>query len=152
LRVTPLPAAKQDAIRTQKTKPPDFVLLPESEITTFTKYSVNQKIQVQSWEPTVADIYGAEANLPQISALGEKEHDSNWRIDNPNQYFRQYLAIVLDGKKLIFVNAFCSIEQGDSNDWRKHLVFVIGGGKCFWHATYDPSTKKFSNLIINAVA
>jgi hypothetical protein len=132
----------------QKNKP-DFALLPASEIAGFSKdYLVNPKIPVASWEPTLGDINDLESDLSQISALSEKLKDANRRIDDPKQYFRQLLAIRMDDKNLIFVNALCRPHP----DWRKHLLVVLDGGKCFWQGTYDPSARTFSNLIVNGVA
>ena len=91
-----------------------------------------------------------EANLPQIAELSNKDQDASRHIDDPNQYFRQYLAVVANGKRIIFVNALCKVEPG--KDWRKHLIIVTDGGKCFWHALYDPATQTFSNLLVNGRA
>jgi hypothetical protein len=82
--------------------------------------------------------------------LSNKDPDINRHIDQPDQYFRQYLAVVVNGKKTIFVNALCSIEAGE--DWRKRLIVVSDGGKCYWNAVYDPITQTFSNLVINGRA
>lgn len=151
-RVAPRSTPKQDAIRSQQMKP-DFALLPESEIRAFANEFLGiPNTQVQSWEPTVREIDDLESNLTQISSLREKARNSNRHIDDPNRYFRQYLAIVHDGRKLIFINALCSIERAHSNDWQNHLIVVIDGGKCYWHATYDPLTLKFSDLIISGPA
>jgi len=105
------------------------------------------KPHMENWEPTVADINDLEANLSQIAALSSKEPDVNQHIDDPGQYFRQYLAVAVNGRKIIFVNALCSVEPGDS--WRKHLIVVMDGGKCYWNAVYDPATQKFSDLVVN---
>ena len=122
---------------------PDFALLPASQIQPWIEY-FSPGSHVESWEPTVGDIEGAESNLSQISA---QRND----IDDARKYFRQYLAVVVNGRRTIFLNAFCT-NQGHENDWRKRLVFVYDGGKCFWHATYDPATQKFSELAVNGVA
>lgn len=129
---------------------PLFALLPESEVATFEKQIANPKPHLESWEPTVADINDLEANLPQITALSSKDPDANRHIDHPDQYFRQYLAIISDHKKKIFVNALCN-HDGHTSDWRKHLLFAMDGGKCHWHATYDPTTQTFSALEVNGV-
>lgn len=134
----------------QRHEPP-FALLPESEIAAYGKSFANPKPPMQSWEPTVADINDLEASLAQITALSSKEQDTDEQIDHPDQYFRQYLAVVVNGKRTIFVNAFCS-NEGHWNDWRKRLVIVMDGGKCFWNALYDPATQSFSDLKINGVA
>ncbi|HEY2469818.1 MAG TPA: hypothetical protein VGI45_18505 [Terracidiphilus sp.] len=129
---------------------PEFALLPTNEIPSAIGYFVHPMPHAEGWEPTVGDIEDVEANLSQITTLSTQDPNPNNHVANPHQYFRQYLAVVVDGKKTIFLNAFCT-DQGHTNDWRKHLVFVYDGGKCFWHATYDPANQKFSDLVINGV-
>jgi hypothetical protein len=147
LRVSPVPRTARVARFT-----PDFALLPGSEAIAYAKlFGENSKTKVESWEPTVADIEGLETNLPQISALKESSSGPSRHIDDPHRYRRQYLAIVQDGRPRIFVNALCKIDADDSNTWRKHLELASDGGTCFWQALYDPSTQRFSNLMINGV-
>jgi hypothetical protein len=142
----PISAGQASAV-TGKNKP-DFVLLPASETIAYSQRFAESGVHVESWEPTVADIDGAETSLSQISALSD--NNPGGHIEHPDQYFRQYLAVSIAGKKSIFLNAVCTVQE--DNVWRKRLVFVFDGGKCFWHATYDPSTRKFSGLRINGPA
>jgi hypothetical protein len=141
----------------QRTNPnhipsPAYALLPESETTTYAEVFLGDpKAPVQSWEPTVADIEGLEANLFQITSLGENAPGLTRHIDDPTQYYRQYVAIEQAGKQRIFVNALCSIPADDSGKWRKHLELAADGGSCFWQAFYDPATQRFSGLRINGV-
>jgi hypothetical protein len=130
---------------------PDFVLLPVREVATFAGSMRRPKPRIESWEPTLGDINDLESNLQQISTLSEEFHDPNRRIDDARQYYRQYLAVEMNGKNVIFVNALCRIDPGDSNDWRKHLIDTVDGGKCYWRAFYDPSTHAFANLIVNGL-
>jgi len=151
LRVAPLPARAPQAVIKSMPKP-DYALLPESEALAFAKmFGENSKTKMESWEPTVADIDELEANLPQISALNENGKGPSRHIDDPHGYMRQYLAVMLDGKPRIFVNALCMTSADEPNRWRKHFELVADGGTCFWRAVYDPSTQKFSNLAINGV-
>jgi hypothetical protein len=126
---------------------PNFVLLPATEIATYTAFFGDPKPRTENWEPTVGDIDDLEAHLSQIAALSSQEQDANRHIDDPRQYFRQYLAVAVNGKKLIFVNALCSGSQPPN--LRKQLILGADGGKCFWHAEYDPATQTFSNLKVN---
>ena len=108
LRVAPLPAKAHPAGLKPIASPP-FALLPESETANYVKYfSADPKSEVQSWEPTVADIDGLEANLPQISTMSESGPGQSRHIDDPKQYLRQYIAIVEAGKQKIFINSLCS--------------------------------------------
>ena len=88
LRVTPLPAANSQKNLVPKAKP-DFALLPATEIETYEKYyRANFAGPAENWEPTVGDINGLEANLPQITALSGKQPDPGRHIDDAHQYFR----------------------------------------------------------------
>jgi hypothetical protein len=128
---------------------PGSVLLPASETDAFKLYLGDPKVTVQSWQPSQADLDGLERILPQISSLKENVPGPGRHIENPEKYFRQYLAIMQSEKKKIFVNAVCVNETNDSNEWRNHLQIVCDGENCYWQAFYDPATQKFSNLMIN---
>jgi hypothetical protein len=128
---------------------PDFTLLPAGEIEVWSNYFAPAS-QAESWEPTLGDMNDVEADLPQITALSKADPDRNRRIENPQKYYRQYLALQINGKRKILLNAICSVDH-DAN-WRKHLVVVIDGGTCFWHAMYDLSTRSFSDLSVNSRA
>lgn len=138
---------QQQPSSTAQRHKPEFVLLPESEVTVYAGLFGDPKPHLESWEPTVADIDDLDSSLSQISALSNKEADVNRHIDHPDQYFREYLAVAVNGKKTILVNAMCSVRFGD--DWRKHLILTSDGGRCYWHASYDPATQRFSELMIN---
>ena len=129
-----------------------FALLPVRETATFASSLGNPKTRIGSWEPTLGDINDLESNLQQVFTLSEEFHDPNRRIDDPRKYFRQYLAVEIDGKNVVFVNALCRVDPADSIDWRKHLIETVDGGKCYWKAFYNPSTHTFSNLIVNGLA
>lgn len=143
------PAQQSQGATAPKNKP-DFVLLPASELATFASLTETSKSRIESWEPTVGDMNDIEANLAQIAGLSNSDPDVNRHIDRPDEYYRQYLAVVINGKKKLFVNALCSVDQDPI--WRKRLDLVADGGKCFWHAMYDPSTQKFSDLTVNGRA
>ncbi|MBB5061263.1 hypothetical protein HDF16_005999 [Granulicella aggregans] len=100
-----------------------------------------------AWQPTATQIESAESHLSQIIGLHTQWLGDTRVIDNPGGYYRQYVPIQLDGKKLLFVNAFC--DRGLTADWRSRLVDVSDGGECYWKATYDPVTERYSDLAIN---
>ena len=128
---------------------PGFVLLPADQIKIWSEHLATTS-QVESWEPTLGDMNDAEGSLDQIAALSRSEPDPDRHIDNPREYYRQYLAVSVDGKKKIYLNALCSIDNNE--DWHKHLTIVYDGGKCFWHAIYDPATQRYSDLTVNGIA
>ena len=134
----------------QKNKP-DFVLLPAPDAATLISLFGNADPPIETWEPTLGEVEDLEGNLSQISALSKSLPSRNRSIGDARDYYRQYLAVNLNRKNVIFVNALCRIEPAGSNEWRKHFIDTVDGGKCFWKATYDPATHKFSNLIVNGM-
>jgi len=65
-----------------------------------------------------------------------------------DKYNRQYVGMILDGKKIIYANYFCeSVET-----WRKDFVFVLDGGDCFFQFKYDVDSAQFFDLQVNGVA
>jgi len=103
-----------------------------------------------TWKPTKADIDAVEANISQVSSLKSGGRSPAIHIDHPERYFRQYVPIIQAGQKRLYVNAFCDEPPPY---WHSRLVVAItDGGTCYWQALYDPATKKFSHLRINARA
>ena len=131
----------------QKNKP-DFVLLPASEGSTLARFFEGPKTTVGTWEPTVGDINDIEANLFKITELSKQDPVPSRHIDNPTDYYRQYGAVVIDGRKALVLNAFCSAQ----GDWRRRLIIAYDGGKCYWQALFDVSEQKFIKLAVNGVA
>lgn len=72
----------------------------------------------------------------------------NLHIRKPREYFRQYIGITRNGRKQIYVNAFCR-DVPPPPSWRDRLVVADDGGACFWHAIYDLGTGRFLSLAIN---
>ncbi|MBB5061496.1 hypothetical protein HDF16_006232 [Granulicella aggregans] len=100
-----------------------------------------------AWQPTATQIESAESHLSQIIGLHTQWPGDTRIIENPGGYYRQYVPVQLDGKELLFVNAFCA--RGLTAEWRSQLVDVSDGGECYWKATFDPVTERYSNLVIN---
>jgi hypothetical protein len=103
-----------------------------------------------SWKASQADLDGLEANLPLISKLEILGWGSKIHIDRPEQYYRQYVAVLVSGKRMIFVNAFRDAQ--DFSDWHDRLLIVVDGDIGYWQVLYNPATKQFFNLRINARA
>lgn len=129
---------------------PEHVLLPPHETAVYTQYYLRKpNIPLWSWQPSQADLATLEAALPQISGMKAQPHDPR-HIAYPDRYFLQFLPIIQQGKKQIFVSAFCNAPSG--GEWRTHLYVVVDGGECYWQVYYDPASGKFSNLFINGRA
>jgi hypothetical protein len=102
------------------------------------------------WTPEKADIQALESSLDQITSLKATVGDPKIHIEHPDQYYRQYVGIIFTGRKRILVNSICEVKYNP--DWRERLIVVVDGGPCFWHALFDPETRKFSDLEINGRA
>jgi hypothetical protein len=100
------------------------------------------------WEPTPDDVANLETALPAFLQTAPQATD---RLrQHLSDYTRQYAGIIdSDGRSLILVNAFC---DAGGTDWHSQPVFVLDGGDCFFHVTYDPATGTFSGLMVNGEA
>jgi len=127
-----------------------FVVLPSHSVPNIPARVMHDVDSFGSWEPSTEDIDGLEANLVQVTALKITGWSSNIHIEYPERYFRQYIGVSHRKQHRIYVNAFC--DDPPPPDWRTHLYVVIDGATCYWQALYDPVTKTFSNLTINARA
>jgi hypothetical protein len=104
-----------------------------------------------TWEASMEDIAGLEANLSHISDLKSRGGTIGDRIEHPDRYFRQYIAVLQAGNRRIFINAFCDGIH-PSPIWHDHFYVIMDGGSCVWQALYDPATKSFSDLETNGLA
>jgi len=88
--------------------------------------------------------------LGEIAKLKAHESIPGAQIAHPEESMRQYLGIVVEGKRRIYINAF---PRGMvSKDWRKKFVTICDGGVGVWGVLYDPQTGSFSDLETNGLA
>ncbi len=142
-------------------------LLPASEAEAVTKQCSRPSPRNFSgtWQPSNEEILEMEAHFAKIKRLKVKKCCIiGARIENPEEFYMQYVGIVVDGKKLIYINAFGEFgtlgieESADSSitfiktdDWKTSAVIVCNGGY-EWGVLYNPKTKKFFDLAINGIA
>jgi len=134
----------------QAPKEPRFVVLPSHSVPIIPARVMHDVDSYGSWEPSTADIDGLEAGLAHVSELKITGWASNIHIEHPERYFRQYIGVSHRKQRRIYINAFC--DDPPPTDWRDHLYTVIDGATCYWQALYDPATRTFSILTINARA
>jgi hypothetical protein len=89
------------------------------------------------WTPAKSEIDALEAHL------------SGLPVSNVGSYYRQYVGVIVDRRRLVYINAMCSKPDSSSSSWRSHLQNACDGGRCFWGAIYDPATGQFSGLAFN---
>ncbi len=107
----------------------------------------------QFWTPTRAEIATMESALPMLAAKTPVPHQpagsSPLSIAN---YYRQYIGIIQDGKKRVYVNAFRATFLSEFPYWRQRPIFVDDGGTGFYHVTYDVKTHRFGAVQFNGYA
>jgi hypothetical protein len=131
-----------------------FVLLPESETSAISHLCSRNGPKVGgSWQPTEGDVELLESHLSRISKLKSEDGLVGIHISKPSRYYRQYVGIVIGGRKLIYLNAFSTFDEKPPADWRERLVVgICDGGPSAWGVLYDPETKEFSQLSTNEIA
>jgi len=102
------------------------------------------------WRPKPADIESLEGHLRRLTRMRAKRCCLlGARVRDINLYYRQYVGIVSEGKRLIYINAYASI-QGELQGWKTSLIETCDGG-ADWGAVYDPATGRFSHLSFNGL-
>ncbi len=130
----------------QATKP--FALLPENAAHKVSRLCSREGLPHVdgSWHPTKLEIKRLEARLVNISRLRSK--DAAIQISQPDQYYRQYVAVVVRGQKRIYVNAF--LDRPPSS-WHKRIFDICDSGPSGWGVLYEPANGNFSDLRTNAM-
>jgi hypothetical protein len=131
------------ALRAQDKKP--FVVLPPREALAVNELCSRPGPKVEGgWVPEERDTQALEARLGDITS------ERHGAISNPFSSYRQYVGIVVAGRRLIYVNAFP--PQFGLKDWKTRLVSVCDGGPSFWGIQFDPTDDKFFDLEMNGRA
>jgi hypothetical protein len=128
----------------------NFVVLPKEHARTILgQCSRSAPSYEGEWTPTKEQIDKLEANLDKLNKLVSNECCGNGKIEGKaSDYTRQYVGIISNGKKLIYINALGADLKVSINS----PAIVCDGGKSFWGAVYDPETGVFSQLAFNGVA
>lgn len=90
------------------------------------------------WAPSRQQVEQLEAQLPSLEAQVPKAAD----------FDRQYVGIEMDGRQLIYVNAFHLPDDADI-DPARDAIRVCDGGAQFWGAVFDPASGSFSDVQFN---
>jgi hypothetical protein len=102
------------------------------------------------WTPSRLEIRSLERALPDF--LTAHWPPRRGPMVDLSKYKAQYFGVSRDGKKLIFINAFCDEFAQRNPDWANRFVGVADGGSCFFYLFYDPSTNSLSDLYVNSWA
>jgi hypothetical protein len=99
----------------------------------------------QFWNPSPDQIQKLESLLPQYVRHGT---DQNPNIPGNVEYHRQYVGIVVKGKRLIYGN-FYPASVSDYFDEKSTPVVVCDGGASFWGIVFEPESSVFLDLQVN---
>jgi hypothetical protein len=103
----------------------------------------------KTWTPTADDVKAMESQFARLERMAVKRKLG--QMQPVTSYYRQYVGIVVGGRKLIYINAFCGDEKDHPADWRDKPVMNCDGG-CDWGVVYDTVSRTFSHLEINNIA
>ncbi len=104
-----------------------------------------------TWYPRKSDVQLLELHLADISRLHNQDGSQDIRIDQPSNYYRQYIPILVGKHRLIYVNAFSPTQPPTPPaSWHTRFINVCDGGPAEWSVIYDPATKRFSALSTSA--
>lgn len=106
-------------------------------------------VAIQSvWTPSAEILEDMESRLTAISRLEASICCGiGASVDDVNAYYRQYAGLVVEDRKLIYINAFA--HNAGIKDWHTQPVLHCGGGRSFWGVLYDPASKLFFDLAFN---
>jgi len=109
------------------------------------------------WTPTQNEIDILENNFRSIYTIASEECCmTGGRVDSLGQYAFQYVGVIINKQKFIYVNAFRLGEleffKRHNQDPTKSPIIVYDGGSSYWGALFEVRTLKFSHLAFNGVA
>ena len=100
------------------------------------------------WDLSDADAQAVERRLHELVT----DTGSEPRPDFASSV-RQYVGAVVDGRRVIYINAFpASMMDYDDDFDLSQVVMVCDGGADFWGVVFDPETGQFSDLDFNGFA
>lgn len=103
-----------------------------------------------TWLPTPEVIARLNEDLPQLHRRKARLCCLRGaRLTHPKSYYRQYMGVVVAGKRLIYINAFHDSPPPPA--WHQEAVVFCDGG-IDWGVLYDPATRRFTDLAFNGVA
>ena len=115
------------------------------------------------FEPTKDDFIEIDEIIEKGIEKGKFDFLKEPELTIIKKYYRQYICYTDEkNQRIIRINAFCRnlqtpIEVNGKTgwepfDWRNNLVVVNDGGKCYWTAIINLSTKEFIDITVNGEA
>ena len=102
------------------------------------------------------DIYYKKANLDDSDIdkaemiLQQYIKKNNTKIYKKlSRYKRQYIGIYSQGKKIVYINFFIPLDDGDKDKWREELYITLDGGDNFFSIKVNIDDKFCFDFEIN---
>jgi hypothetical protein len=141
------PAKTDEPFEVIKTDEFEGVIIPREKAGDFMK-AFSGLDEKEAWTPGRNSVLTLEERIGSyLKKAAAKRSPSLW--SKLAKYKRQYVGVMRNGRKVIFVNFFCGAFD---TDWKTHPVAVDDGGDCFFNLLYDPGSSAFSDLQINGEA
>jgi len=102
------------------------------------------------WKPTEDDLVNALDTLKHDASAWERRIGRNLRAFR--EYRFQYYGLREKGRRIVYLNAFCSAFWDAAPGWRESLVTVMDGGNCFFQAKVAADTLELIALDVNGEA
>jgi hypothetical protein len=101
----------------------------------------------ESWVPDSATMKVVKADLETAAERAAAER----HLDLPewSSYRFQFQGRLVDGKRIVFVNAYCWLAEDQSED---EFILVEDGGTCFFETNYDLESKSFGRIAFHGRA
>jgi hypothetical protein len=99
-----------------------------------------------TWTPATADILLAESRL--------KDYVRTKLGQSLETYYRQYIGIIIKGKKVLYVNAVEAFQEDALFEelhpkWRTEYMRICDGGDSVWGVEYYVDDQKLMNFETN---
>lgn len=106
---------------------------------------------IEYWTPTEQNVLDLEN---EVAAFLQENSDRFYSQDTPvwerlDEYERQYVGLILDGKNIVYANYFCN---STGTDWKQDFVFIMDGGACYFQFKYDADSGELFDLQVNGEA
>jgi hypothetical protein len=108
------------------------------------------------WRPDKETIVRLEKALaPALVDALRRAPIPEFRRYPPSDYYRQYVGLVVDGKRVVYVNGFhrkfleISTRSGRTPDWRTTPINVCDGAELFFGAEFEVAAGRVENVYFN---
>lgn len=145
--LTPPRVKALESFEVVKTDEFEGVIIPREKAKDFMKAfsGIEEK---ESWTPGKDDVLKLEEKIESyLKKAAVKRSPQLWSKLAP--YKRQYLGLMRNNRRVIYVNFFCDAFK---KDWKTVPVAVNDGGDCFFNVTYDVDRTTFDDLQVNGEA